>query len=184
MIDPNSAPQVIQQMHPSWFDWIAVGAIIVGPILALSAQRLLDRIREKKNRRVQLYLTAMSLRAAWLHPDSIRALNSIDTIFDKDSDKPVRAAWAAVVAQAYTPKRDATEEAAREWNARLEDLRVGLYQVLGAAVGYDHTIDYIKRQFYNPQAHVDIELELMQIRKQFLKALGDDGLKVVVKQGD
>jgi hypothetical protein len=34
-------------------------------------------------RRVNLYLTAMSLRATWLHPDSKRALNSIDTIVAK-----------------------------------------------------------------------------------------------------
>jgi hypothetical protein len=81
--------QTLQQVHPSWFDWITVAAIVVGPVLALAAQRMLHRIREKKNRRADLYLTVMGLRATWLHHDSVRAFNSIDTVFDKRSDKPV-----------------------------------------------------------------------------------------------
>jgi hypothetical protein len=90
----------IVQVHPSWFDWITVAALMLGPVFALFAQRLLDFLREKKNRRVNLYQTVMSLRAVWLNPDSVRALNSIDTIFDKPSDKPVREAWTAVIARA------------------------------------------------------------------------------------
>jgi predicted phosphoadenosine phosphosulfate sulfurtransferase len=61
------------------------------------------------------------------------------------------------------------------------DLRVDLYQLLGAAVGYDHTVDYIKNQIYQPQYHVGVELEPMQIRTPFAKAITDDGLKVIVQ---
>jgi hypothetical protein len=70
-----------QQTHPSWFDWITVAAIVLGPVLALFAQRALDWLREKKKRRATLYMTVMSLRGAWLHTESLRALNSIDTVF-------------------------------------------------------------------------------------------------------
>ncbi len=177
MADPS------QQIHPSWFDWITVAAIVVGPVLALFAQRLLDWMREKKERRVKVYLTLMSLRGVWLHPDSVRALNSIDTVFEKVSDKPARDAWARVIAHVCTPlpNIDKFPQEARAWNDRLIDLRVDLYQLLGTAVGYDHTIDYIKTQFYNPQYHIDVELEQMQIRKQFAKAITDNGLKVVIQ---
>jgi hypothetical protein len=48
MVDPTSASQVVQQVHPSWFDWITVSAIIVGPVMALFAQRALDWFRGKK----------------------------------------------------------------------------------------------------------------------------------------
>ena len=181
MIDPSSQ-QIVPQIHPSWFDWITVVAIIVGPILALLSQRGLDRLREKKKLRVQLYLTVMSLRATWLHADSVRALNSIDTIFDRESDSGVRAAWTAVISFARTSQPDfqAHHDEAIAWNDRLVDLRVDLYQLLGKAVGYNHTVDYIKTQFYNPQLHRDIEEELSQIRKQFAKAITEDGLKVVL----
>jgi hypothetical protein len=169
---------------PTWFDWITVAAIVLGPILALFAQRLLDWMRERKERRVNLYQTVMSLRGTWLHPDSIRALNSIDTIFDKRGDKSVRDAWERVIRHACTPMPDVrmNPDENKAWNDRLLDLRVDLYQLLGAAVGYDHTIDYIKNQLYVPQYHIDVELEQMQIRKQFAKAITDDGLKVVVTQ--
>lgn len=184
MIDPTSAPQVVQQVHPSWFDWITVAAIITGPVLALFAQRALDWLREKKNRRVDLYLTAMSYRATWLNPESIKALNLIDTVFDKARDEPVRAAWAAVLTQTRIPRPEKEDRNGRQqaWDARMFDLRVDLYQLLGQAVGYDHTVDYIKNQIYYPQAHMDIELEQMQIRKQFAKAITDEGLKVIVTQ--
>jgi hypothetical protein len=182
MADPV-AQQIVQQVHPSWFDWITVAAIVAGPILALFAQRLLDWLREKKERRVKLYLTVMSLRGTWLNPDSIRALNSIDTIFEKASDKPVRDAWARVIAHVCTSRPDPTAlpDESRAWDNRLTDLRVDLYQLLGTAVGYEHTVDYIKTQVYTPQYHVDVELEQMQIRKQFAKAITNDGLKVVLQ---
>jgi hypothetical protein len=182
MADPV-AQQIVQQVHPSWFDWITVAAIVAGPILALFAQRLLDWLREKKERRARIYFTVMSLRAVWLNPDSLRALNSIDTIFDRKGDKPVRDAWARVIAHVSTPVPNAQQlpNEAQQWSNRLLDLRVDLYQLLGKAVGYNHTVDYIKTQVYNPQYHVDVELEQMQIRKQFAKAITDDGLKVVVR---
>ena len=37
-------------------------------------------------------------------------------------------------------------------------------RIMGVAVGYDHTIDYIKNQGYTPQLYGDVESELMQIR--------------------
>jgi hypothetical protein len=183
MIDPTSAPQVVQQVHPSWFDWITVAAIIVGPVFALFAQRVLDWLREEKNRRVNLYFTAMATRATWLNTDSLQALNSIDTVFHKRNDKPIREAWAKVIAHAYTPQPDPAEgEGFRRWNDRMFDLRIDLYQLLGAAVGYNHTIDYLKTQFYYPQYHVDAEEQGVAIRKQLAKAITNDGLKVVLVQ--
>lgn len=184
MIDPNYATQGIST-HPSWFDWITVAAIVLGPILALSAQRALDALREKRKQRLQLYFTAMSWRGFWLHQDSVRALNSIDTVFDKKKDKPVRDAWEAVVKHANTKRPlDSDQPGQQAWDQKLFDSRVDLYQILGRNVGYEHSIDYIKHQTYIPQLYGDAELELMAIRKGFAKAITEQGLKVVVKQGD
>jgi hypothetical protein len=60
---------------------LTIVAIVVGPILALGAQRVLDRIREKKKRRMDIFLTLMTTRASPLAPNHIQALNSIDVIF-------------------------------------------------------------------------------------------------------
>jgi hypothetical protein len=166
---------------PTWFDWITVTALLLGPIVALLTQRLLDLLREKKKERLNLYLTIMSNRAVWLHPDSVKAHNLIDTIFCRKKDEPIRDAWAAIIAHANT-ERPKAEDRAKAWDDRVYDLRVDLMQRLGVAVGYEHTVDYIKRQIYLPSLHVDTEMEFMQMRKQFLKVITDDGLKVLVAE--
>ena len=153
----------------------------MGPVLALLAQRGLDLLRERKKKRLDLYLTIMSMRAVWIHPDSLKAHNLINTVFDRKRDKPIRDAWAAVIAQ-VTTRRPQDEARAAQWDNRVLDLRVDLYQVMGKAVGYNHTVDYIKTQVYAPEYHFNAELELIQIRKQLAKAITDDGIKVVVKE--
>lgn len=150
-------------------------AIFFGPVSALLVSRWLDRLREKRKARLDLYHAAMSYRASWLHPDSLRALNNIDIVFNEKKDQPVREAWEKVIAHAYT-KRPVTEVEGMAWDSRLWDLRVDLYQQLGMAVGFDHSLDYIKTHMYYPQLHVDAELEWIQIRKLLLKALSSPEL--------
>lgn len=137
-------------------------------------------MREKRKARLNLYHTAMALRGAWLHLDSLRALNAIDVVFNRKKDKPVRDAWAKVIAHAYTKEPDPVAQPAEstEWSARMLDLRVDLYQLLGNAVGYDLSVDYIKTHMYYPKYHVEAEVEGIQIRKQLAKAITNDGLRV------
>jgi hypothetical protein len=166
----------MQATHPSWFEWITVAAIVLGPILALFAQRALDWIREKKKQRLHIYFTLMSTRATPLNVDHVRALNSIDTVFSRRSDKDVREAWTKLLAHV------GTDINAPGWQETTLDLRVDLYQAVGKAVGYEHTVDYIKKRLYQPSHHVDIELEQEQIRKGLAKALTNEGLKVIVSE--
>jgi hypothetical protein len=67
---------------PTWFEWLTVAAIVLGPILALFAQRVLDRLREQQKQRVNLFMTLMSTRAAFLSPVHVQALNSIVVVFN------------------------------------------------------------------------------------------------------
>lgn len=159
---------------PTWFDWITVAAIILGPILALLAQRALDWLREKKQRRVQIYTTLMALRSNPLHPDHVRALNSIDAIFDRRKDSTVREMWGRVLAHL------ATDVNTSGWQERLIDLRVDLYQAVGRAVGYDHTIEYIKNRIYNPSLYNDIDVETLLIRKGLAHSVTNNGLRVIL----
>ncbi len=150
-------------------------AIFFGPVSALLVSRALDRLREKRKTRLELYHTAMSYRASWLHPDSLRALNNIDIVFNKRKDQPVREAWEKMLAHVATPRPE-NEAGAKKWDDRTLDLRVDLYQQLGAAVGFEHNLDYIKTHMYYPQYHVDAELEWLQIRRLILKLLSSDEL--------
>ncbi len=161
---------------PAWFDWLTVAAIVLGPVLALLAQRLLDQIREKKNRRTQLYMTLMSTRAIPLAPAHIEALNSIDVVFSGQRDKNIRETWGKVLEHLLT------DTSRPGWQERLNDLKVDLYQAIGAAVGYNFSIDYLKRQVYWPTYHADMERDYIQIRQMLAKALTEHGLRVVLTE--
>lgn len=166
---------------PSWFDWITVAAIVAGPVLALATQRGLDAVREKRQQRVQIYLTLMSLRSTPLHTDHVKALNVLDTVFSRrnDKDRRVRDTWDKVLAQLNT-KREGNEDELKYWDNRLLDLRVDLYQAVGRAVGYDHSVEYIKTHIYGPKYYHDAEMDQISIREGFVKILSPNGLKVVV----
>ncbi len=154
--------------------WLTVAAIVLGPVLALLTQRILDRIREKKKQRVGLYLALMSTRASPLAPAHVQALNSIDVVFSRRSDRHIREAWERWLAHVAT---DATRPG---WGERLNDLKIDLLQAMGSAVGYEFTTDYLRRQIYAPQGYAQAEQEQLQIRQSLAKALTEEGLKVKV----
>lgn len=62
-------------------DWIMVAAMIAGPILAVQAQKIIESLQRKRDRRLTLFFTLMSTRATRLAPDHVSALNMIDIEF-------------------------------------------------------------------------------------------------------
>lgn len=155
--------------------WLTVAAIVLGPVLALFTQRVLDRIREKKKQKLQIYLALMSTRAQPLAPAHVQALNAIDVVFNRRRrDRAIRAAWEKWLAHVMTDSKQPG------WGERLNDLKVELLQAMGSAVGYEFDIDHLKRQSYIPVAHVDVEQEISQIRQTFAKVLTEEGLKVKI----
>jgi uncharacterized protein DUF6680 len=107
--------------RPTWFDWITVAAIIVGPVLALFAQRVLDLLRERKKERKQLFNTLMTTRHQLYSPAHLQALNSIDIVF-KDNER-ICAAWKAVLDYAAMKVDESDAKALADWSQRLLDLR-------------------------------------------------------------
>jgi hypothetical protein len=124
MTDTNAA----QSLHPYWFDWITVAALVLGPIFALLIQRALDWLREKDKRKKALYFTLMSTRAAWLSNEHVQALNSIDIVFA--SDQRIRALWKLCLDHL------ATDDSAPGWADTLADLRTDLYQPITSSVEF------------------------------------------------
>jgi hypothetical protein len=59
-------------------DWAIVVATILGPILAVQAQKWVERWRDKHNRRMWIFSTLMATRATRVAPEHVRALNMID----------------------------------------------------------------------------------------------------------
>ncbi len=153
---------------------ITVVAIILGPVLALFAQRALDWMREQKKQRVQLFLSLMATRALQLTPEHVKALNSIDVVFNRKKDKGIRDAWHSVMRHMES---DTTKPG---WIERVNDLKADLYLAMGKAVGYNYTIDYLKREIYLPKYFNEVEQDQAKIRQGIAKILTDDGLKVKI----
>jgi hypothetical protein len=159
--------------HPTWFDWITVLAIIVGPVLALLAQRVLDSWREDTKRRRQLYFTLMSTRHQLFSQAHLEALNSIDIVFKKN--QRIRNAWKAVLDQASVKFDEKDKAASDAWSERLLNLRVDLYQIIGQELGYQNTTDYIMRSIYSPKLVGDVEEEWHRVRRGLVQVL-DKGI--------
>src|SRR5438034_8791127 len=65
----------------TYSDWVLVSATVLGPVLAVQAQKWVERSREKRNRKDWVFLTLMATRAATLSGEHVRALNTIDLAF-------------------------------------------------------------------------------------------------------
>ena len=59
-------------------EWLTIAAIILGPILAVQAQKWIERKSTRKERRLALFKALMSTRATRLSPLHVEALNMID----------------------------------------------------------------------------------------------------------
>jgi len=165
---------------PTWFEWLTVLAIVTGPVLALFAQRVLDRIRERRKQRVDLFSLLIATRGAFLSPVHVQALNTIVIVFNRPGDAPIRQAWRAVLEHAVTDEFAADGTATPGWRERYFDLKVDLFQAMAAVVGYEFSGDDLKRQVYTPIGHGVAEAEGMLIRQALAKALAGDALKIKI----
>jgi hypothetical protein len=144
------------------------------PVLALGAQRVLDKLREKQKRRENLFFALLTTRASPLAQAHVQALNSIDVVFNDPRDEAIRAAWARVLEQMNI------DPAQVDWFERLNDRKCDLLQKMGAAVGFEFGIEYLKRQGYLPRHYTDLEQDQLIMRKRLLNVITDDGVKTVV----
>jgi hypothetical protein len=82
---------------------LTIIAVFTGPIVALLTQRVLDHLRERRNRRLTLFRILMGTRAASVSQVHVDALNQIDVEFYgwRPAHKRVVAAWKALRNQVF-----------------------------------------------------------------------------------
>lgn len=152
-------------------DWIMTVAVIAGPILAVQAQKIVEAIRGKKQRRLNLFHTLMSTRATRLSQDHVSALNMIDIEFygrrlfgiriQTKSEKKVTNSWKTYndqLSSIYTP------ETFSVWNDRVFELFTAMLYSMSQALGYDFDEVQLKRDCYRPKGHGDIEEQQYLVR--------------------
>ncbi|MFD0936772.1 DUF6680 family protein [Methylobacterium trifolii] len=163
-------------------DWGVIVATLLGPILAVQAQKWIERLNEKKNKRQTLFQVLMATRAVRAGSmEHVQALNLIELFFSGrgTKEKAVRTAWAEYFDELKQQAQNTPAAPVRAESA--ENLLVELLHAMSQALGYDFDKVQIKRGAYYPQLHHDEALARQIIRDGMVRvATGHAALPVII----
>lgn len=150
-------------------DIMIVLATIIGPVAAVQVQKLVERARERRGKKLWIFQTLMATRAVRaVSNEHVQALNLIELFFDGKSkkEKAVRDAWASYL-DFFNNKvgTGQTEEFYDAHNQRGINHLVALLKTLSTTLGYDFNEVQLKRGAYNPQGHEDDRVNQVAIQK-------------------
>ena len=170
---------MLQNLNMDSKHWIMTAAIIMGPILAVQAQKIVEIFKEKRDRRMNIFKTLMSTRAERLHRDHIQSLNMIDIAFygknifcqriKSKKEKAVTDAWKSYKTHLGEKENYDTLDL---WLKRGDELFTKLLFEMSKALGYDFDEVQLRRDCYRPEAHGIIEntyLEIISCAEKILK---------------
>lgn len=166
-------------METSWGWNLAIAiSTLLGPILAVQAQKALDARRELQRRQLFLFHALMRSRAAPVAPEFVNALNSLPLEF-AGSSKPleqIRSAW-----RQYMRHMDKPTNAA-DWGSRRVELLVALLKLMGNHLNYRFDEVELEHEVYSPIAHGELENDQTLIRRGLAALLsGEKALPMEVK---
>jgi hypothetical protein len=138
---------------------LAVAATtLAGPVLAVQAQKWVERATERRRARRSIFHALMSNRATRLNDDFIRALNLIDLEFSGSKDRAVIDAWRSLFGEYHqTPGDGASQADVKAWTQRIEDRLVSLLLAMSHTLGYDFSEEQLRRGIYYPRGRFELE---------------------------
>ncbi len=184
----------IQIMQPFTFfgieikDWAVVFATLVGPILAIQAQKAIEALRERRHRKTYVFEQLMASRRARLSPEHVRALNMIDLVFygqrvagvqrRSAAEQRVLDCWKEYLDHLNNRNDD---EPIAQWVTKGDELFTNILHAISADIGYRFDRVQLKRGAYSPIAHGELEEEQNELRKATLSLVtGKSALKMNV----
>lgn len=147
-------------------DYLMIGAVVVGPILAVQVSMFLERRREASKRKLTIFKTLMTTRATRLSLAHVEALNMIDIEFY--GIKEVLEAW-----KTYLDHLNDKSMSLAVWGSKQIDLFIELLYKMAVFLGYDYDKVQLKRTSYFPEGHGKIEDEWHLIRGKLVELLTD-----------
>lgn len=143
-------------------DVVIILATIAGPVLAVQAQKWLERRRAILDRRQLIFRVLMSTRAARLSAAHVEALNAIPIEFYGTNKKKreIIEAW-----KAYLDHLTTSGANTEVWHQKRNDLFLDLLHLISQFLGYDFNRVEIGREIYAPIGHATIESEQEIIRR-------------------
>lgn len=146
------------------FDWTIkitdlaiIFAAVTGPILAVQAQKWLERRGASEARQSVIFRTLMATRASNLSLAHVEALNAVPIEFCGVKD--VVEAWKLYL------DHMGNDTVAATWNETRITLAVGMLHAMAIHLGYSFNKVEIKNEVYLPRKHGDIETDQDIIRR-------------------
>jgi hypothetical protein len=145
-------------------DWAIVTATLVGPILAVQAQKWIERRQEASNRKAWVFNTLMATRGNRLTVEHVRALNMIDLAFygparggtarRSKAEQAVLDSWREYLDHLSTelPKGDTSA-----FLASREELFINLIASMATERRYAFDRVLLRKGAYIPIAHNQLE---------------------------
>lgn len=161
-------------------DIAIVFATLLGPVLAVQAQKWVERGRERQQRRLHLFRVLMTTRAAALAPTHVEAINMVPIEFygRRKSFVDVVNSWKEYIEHLYS---DSQRDPPR-WGEKRVALLNKMLERMGEALGYKFNSVEISRELYSPKAHSTIESDQEIIRQGLAKLFkGEIALPMDVK---
>lgn len=149
-------------------DWIIVSATVTGPILAVQAQKWVERATERGRQRYKVFSTLMITRGTQLAVEHVTALNSIDLVFASNlpwqskKDAAVIEAWRLYSQQLNAPFNKDSEVEFTAWNTKRHDLFIELLMKMAAAVGFKAEKERVLG-VYHPTGNFELEINQRKI---------------------
>lgn len=159
-------------------DLCIIAATILGPVLAVQAQKFLERRRQTTDRRVQIFQTLMTTRAQALNPSHVLALNAVPIEFHGKDERlqKVVDAWRNYMDLLGNRQIDRSV-----WDSKRTDLLVELLLEMARCLGYKFSKSQIAKEIYAPEGHGRIEFEQDSIRQGMVEVLaGKKAFPIVV----
>ena len=158
---------------------VLILATLAAPILAVQAQKFIERATEKRRSKLQVFYTLMATRGARVSNEHVQALNMIDILFNgikipfssryqSKKEKQVIGEWHKYH-DILNEQFDKNELAA--WAIRRDDQFIKLLYSLSEALGFDFEETLLKKGGYTPIAHGDAETAQLTIRDNLAKVL-------------
>ncbi len=159
-------------------DWLLIFSTILGPILAVQAQKWVELARDRKNRKSWIFHTLMATRANRTDVNHVQALNMIELGFygrkvlwihnRTKSEQSVLDAWKEYLDLLNSPF---TNDTLPIWASKRDDLFVSLLHTISIDVGYSFDRVLLKNGAYTPVAHGDYFNEIANLRKFGIEVL-------------
>jgi hypothetical protein len=153
-------------------EWITIAAIILGPIFAVVTQLWWQHHKQKRDQKLWVFGTLMTLRGSSLTQDFVKALNFIDVVFYEN--QTVRTKWKNLLTHLSSDAYKG-EQISQGTLEHTRDLQAELLVEMAKDLGFGYDFTHIKERAYYPQALVTTDIDNLVIGKKLIAALNGQG---------